>query len=117
MHKGKANMSLKRIKRILECLGLSPAESKVYVYVAKSGPQTVKAISLALGMSKQQLCSVLTKLKERGLVVSASQRSTVFSALSFGEVLDKYIESNINVAQEIVEDKKDIIDCWREMTK
>ena len=110
-------MSLKRIRRILENLGLSTAEAKVYICIAKTGPLTAKVLGLTLGMSKQKLHSVLSKLEQKGLIVGAFQRSTVFSALSFEEVLNKYVESNINVAQEIVENKKDIINCWREMTE
>ncbi len=85
-------MSLKRVLKTLGSLGLSQAESKVYVYLAKVGPSKAKDLSNGLRIPKQQLYPTLNSLKKKGIITSRPERATVFAALAFEELLNLFMK-------------------------
>lgn len=80
--------------KILEISGFAELEAKVYVYLAKRGPQTAREITLGLRISKQKLNPILSSLREKGVVVRYFKPVTQFSALSFEKVIDIQIKKN-----------------------
>jgi sugar-specific transcriptional regulator TrmB len=110
-------LSLKRVLKTLERLGLSKAESKVYVYLAKVGPSKAKDLSRELRMTKQQLYPALNSLKKKGIVTSRTERTPVFAALAFEELLNLFMKLGAEQQKTIEEIKKEPVDSWLDMTK
>jgi sugar-specific transcriptional regulator TrmB len=103
--------------KTLRSLGLSQAESKVYVYLAKAGPSKAKDLSSGLRMTKQQLYPALNSLKKKGIVASRPERATLFSALTFEELLNLFMKLGAEQQKTIEETKKELVNSWLDMTK
>jgi len=108
-------LSLERVLRVLEGSGFEPVEAKVYIYLAKSGPQTVKEITLGLRISRKKLIPILGCLREKGVVVSYIKNSVQFSAVSIEKVLDNQVTKTVNQAESIKEAKEELIATWQKM--
>lgn len=103
--------------KILGSLGLSQAESKVYVYLAKVGPSKAKDLSSGLRMTKQQLYPVLNNLKKKGIVARRPERAMLFSALAFEELLSLFMKLGAEQQKNIEETKRELTNSWLDMTK
>ena len=110
-------LSLERVLRLLEDFGFSRVDAEVYVYLAKAGPQKGKDLNNGLKMPKQQLYPALESLQKKGVVTRSSERTTLFSALTFEELLNLYVKLNVEKAQMIKETKQELLASWRDMTK
>jgi DNA-binding MarR family transcriptional regulator len=108
----KKALSLKRVFKALGSLGLSQAESKVYVYLAKVGPSKAKDLRSELRMTKQQLYSALNSLKKKGIVTSKPERATIFAALAFEELLNLFMKLGAEQQKTIEEVKKELVNGW-----
>ncbi len=108
-------MSLERILKTLEEVGLSHVESEVYIYLAKTGPRKARDLSNGLRMTKQQLYPALKGLVFKGMVMSGAKRATLFSALCFEELLSRYVKINVEQAQSVTDTKQELLESWRKM--
>jgi sugar-specific transcriptional regulator TrmB len=109
-------LSLERVLKTLECLGLSRTDSEVYVYLAKKGPQKGRELTKALQITKQQLYPSLQKLKSKGIVIASLKRPTLFSAVSFEQLLYVLVKIKVEQAKVIEETKKELLDNWRSIS-
>jgi sugar-specific transcriptional regulator TrmB len=110
-------MSLERIIKTLESLGLKRLDAEVYIYLAKRGPQDRKEIADALKIRKKQLSAILKTLQDKGIITIKLERSELFSALAFKEALDLLVEVNMEQAMGIKENKEELLSSWRQMSK
>lgn len=110
-------MSLERVLRTLEGLGLSRLESKVYVYLAKAGPRKIEELSRGLGMTKRELYPALRGLEKKRIVDSRPELARRFSAIAFEEVLTLLVKLDSERAKAIKEAKQELVDSWSELTK
>ena len=110
-------MSLDRIAKLLNNLGFSTLDVKVYVYIAKLGPLSNEEIANHLGIRLEQLDPILQKLTKKGVITSTLRNQPVYSALSFEELLDEYIKSEINQAEEITKNHQQLIATWKNLTR
>jgi sugar-specific transcriptional regulator TrmB len=108
-------MSLECVLKILENSGFTSNEAKVYVYLAKSGSQTAKEITLGLRISGKKLFPILSSLQDKGIVVICLKHRTQFSALSIEKVLDTQVKKSLNQAKSIKEAKEELIASWQKM--
>ena len=107
-------MSLERVLRALESFGLSPFESEVYVYLAKTGPCKPGQLAHGLGMPERQVNTALNGLEKKGIAVTKPNYDKLFCAISFEELLDLFIRLNKAKTKIIRETKQDLISSWRE---
>ena len=110
-------MSVKRVFKVLEGLGLSRLESEVYVYLAKVGPSKVKDLSDGLRITKYQVYPALRSLKNKGIVARRSESSALFSALAFEEVLTLFMKLKTEKAKAIREAREEFVRSWQTMIK
>ena len=64
-------MSLERVLKTLEGFGLSRVDAKMYVYLAKMGPQNASELSEALKITKQQLYPRIKCLRDKGIIAAS----------------------------------------------
>ena len=101
------------IERVLSELGLSENEAKVYLYLAKNGPQKASEISKNLKIHKVEVYRFLKYLENKALVESALERPTRFSALPFEQTLDSLIAERKKTARELEKKRNSILDQWK----
>lgn len=104
---------MERVLKILDGFGFSRVDSEVYVYLAKTGPQNGKDLTAGLGLSKYQLYLALKNLKEKGVITSNLENNKVYSAVTFEELLNAYIELNEQQAEIIRQTKKELLESWK----
>ena len=110
-------MSLERVLRALEGLGLERVDAEVYVYLAKKGPQKGLNVADSLKIRKQQLHSILKNLQTKGLVTASPKHPALFSAVLFEKALELLMEANMEQAKAIKETKEELFANWRNMAK
>jgi sugar-specific transcriptional regulator TrmB len=110
-------MSLGRVLRLLESMGFSRVDSEVYVYLAKTGPKSSRELSLCLNMKPPQLHSTLKNLKNKGAVAISCERQTLFSALSFRELLDLHMKDRAEEAKLVLQTRQELLSIWRDITQ
>jgi sugar-specific transcriptional regulator TrmB len=102
-------VSLDRILKILEGFGVSKADAEVYIYLAKRAPTRSADLAVAFGKTQQQICPVLSRLDKKGIVKQTKSRQILFSALTFEELLERYVRFNIEQAKSIEETKEQLL--------
>ena len=102
---------------LLKGFGFSRVEAEVYVYLAKKGPTKAKDLKIELRMTKQQLYPALKDLKKKRVVASRPERDTLFCAVAFEELLNRYVKTNLEQAEILQETKEELLDNWRNMDK
>ena len=110
-------MSLERILRLLEDLGLSKDEAEVYVYLAKKGPQTIKALTENLKKNNNEIVRTLKGLEEKQITTRKTRRSTFFLAIPFEKLLTDYAKIRFNQAKRIEKTRLSFMADWKETIK
>lgn len=110
-------MSLNRITNLLNVLGFSTLDAKVFIYIAKLGPLTNEDIANRLEITLEQLNPILQELKKKGVITSSLKNQLVYSALSFEDILDEFIKSEINQAEELRMNYQQLILAWKNLTR
>lgn len=95
--------------RILEGVGISKVEAEVYVYLARWGPTRSIDLAVNIGKTQPQINSILRRLNKKGVVKYSKCRSRLFSALDFGEVIERYVKLNMEQAKVIEEVKEQLL--------
>ncbi len=100
------------IEHVLNELDLSAKEVKLYLYLAKSGPQKASVISRSLGIHKVEVYRYLKSLENKDIVESTLERPTRFMATPFEQVLDSLISSRREKTIALQEQKENILRQW-----
>ena len=87
-----------KLKDELAKFGLTPNQSKVYIYLGKYGSKTAPEVCKTLKMPRTETYHLLTTLQNKGLVSATFQHPTRFSA----ESLNKAIWVLVNAEKERV---------------
>jgi sugar-specific transcriptional regulator TrmB len=106
-------LSLERVLRALEDLGLERVDAEVYVYLAKKGPQKGLDVAGALKIRKQQLYSILKNLQTKGVITASSEYPGLFSAVLFEKALEVLVKANMEQAKAIKENKEELFSSWQ----
>ncbi len=101
------------IERVLSELGLSAKEAKVYLYLAKNGPQKAIEISKKLKIHPVEVYRFLKYLENKTLVETALERPTRFAALPFEQTLDSLIAEREKAARMLEEKRNSILEKWK----
>jgi sugar-specific transcriptional regulator TrmB len=72
-------------------------------------------LSAALQLNEFKLNRILNKLQNRGLVTRNSEYPEIYSAMAIKEVLELYIKLNLEEAQKINKNKKELIARWQSL--
>jgi sugar-specific transcriptional regulator TrmB len=106
-------LSQEKVLKTLGDLGLTRLDSKIYVYLAKRGPQKGNEISKALKIQKYQLYRSLKKLQSKAIVSATLEHPARFSAVSFEKVIDLFIRTKLEEAQSIQHEKSGLLSSWQ----
>ncbi len=110
-------MKLEILTKALTRLGLTENDAKIYLLLAKEGPQHGKGIAKLLELNKQQLYRNLKRLRIKGIISVSVERPALFSAVSLEKVLDFLIESKREQALALQESREELLSGWRTVIK
>lgn len=110
-------MSLERVLKLLQDLGLSKDEAEVYVYLAKKGPQSVKTLTESLNKTKHKIVKALKGLEEKQITTRKSAHSTLFLVIPFEKLLIDYAKIRFSQAKRVEQKRLAMITEWLEITK
>jgi len=104
--------SLETIGDVLQKLGLSKNEVRVYVYLARSGMRKASEVSEAISLHRTETYRILRNLEKMGLVSSVFEKPLKFIATPFEKTLDLLIKAKKLRLQVLERKKKDLVDLW-----
>ncbi len=93
----------------LMALGLSEQEAKIYLFLAKQGPQKAKDITKFLGTNKVLVYRSVKRLQAKNLIASSVGFPAYFSAIPFLTVLNNLIQTKKREAFLIERNKETLI--------
>lgn len=104
--------SIELIESMLQKLGLSKNEIRVYVYLARSRERKASELSDALSLHRTETYRILRDLEKRGLVSSVFEKPLKFIATPFERAIEALIEAKKLRIQQLERKKKDLINIW-----
>ena len=110
-------MSLNRITKLLNALGFSNLEAKVYIYVSKLGPLLNEEIASQLDIKLMDLCQILDRLVKRGVITPTIVNELSYTALPFEELLDTFVRTEIDRNEEVMRNHQQLISTWKNLTR
>ena len=106
-------MSQSKIYDTLVGMGLTKLDAKVYVLLAKKGPQKARNIAQALRITKQQTYPSLKSLQKKGLVNFTLEHPARFAAVTFEKALDLFAKAKMEEAKSIQQNKENLLSDWQ----
>lgn len=100
------------IQEILQKLGLTQNESKVYLYLDKNGSKKAKEIAENQKIPRTQTYHLLTALQNKGIVVLISGRITKFDVIKLEKVLDIIINNKLKRIEELQSMRSELSELW-----
>lgn len=107
--------SIELIENMLQKLGLSKNEIRVYVFLARSRERKASEISEALTLHRTETYRILRDLEKRGLVCSVFEKPLKFIATPFEQAIEALIEAKKLRIQRLERKKKELIGIWRSL--
>ena len=108
-------MSLERVLKALQSLGLSQTEARIYVFLEKNGSRKSIDIAQALKLHTKALTRDLRNLQDKQIVKASAQKTVEFSAVYFEKTIDLLIETKKEQALVWQEGKKELLKTWRSL--
>ena len=106
-------MSQEKALKTLESLGFTQLDARVYVFLAKKGPQKAGDVAKCLKIPKQSIYFVIKNLQRDGIVTSTVERPARFSAVPFERVLDLFVNAKMEEAKQIQRNRDEILSDWQ----
>jgi sugar-specific transcriptional regulator TrmB len=110
---GWVRLSQEKALKTLESLGFTQLDAKVYVFLAKKGPQKAGDVAKCLKIPKQSIYFIIRNLQSDGIVTSTVERPARFSAVPFERVLDLFVNAKMEEAKQIQRNKEEILLDWQ----
>jgi sugar-specific transcriptional regulator TrmB len=104
--------SIELIESMLQKLGLSKNEIRVYIFLARSSERKASEISEALTLHRTETYRILRDLEKRGLVASVFEKPLKFIATPFERAIESLIEAKKLRIQQLERKKQGLIDVW-----
>ena len=110
-------MSKERIIKALKWLGLSNIDVQVYIFLANSGPHTQERIVESLKTKKRMIQYSLKNLQDIEIVKHTNEFPEHYSAMTFKEVLDLFIEVKKEQAKTMKESREELLSSWKALIR
>ncbi len=110
-------MSLEQMLSVLMRLGVSRADSLVYIFLAAKIPQSASDIAEALRIRKHKLYPCLANLQEIGIVSCTGDRPKRYIALPIENAIERLVKANLEEADSIEQNREKILSYWKTMVR
>jgi sugar-specific transcriptional regulator TrmB len=105
-------LALEKITKVLMDCGLTNNQTKIYIYLAKTGPCKASEISNALNIHRTEVYNLLMDLQGKGIVEATLERPARFTVVPFDKALNLLIESKRREAELLGESKSELLAAW-----
>ena len=109
-------MSQEKALKTLEGLGFTQLDAKVFVFLAKKGPQKAGDVAKCLKIPKQSIYFIIRNLQSDGIVTSTVERPARFGAVPFERVLDLFVNAKMEEANKIQRNRAEILSDWQSIS-
>ena len=109
--------SMKKINKTLVQYGLTPNQSKVYLYLTKAGEKIASIISKNLNIPRTESYQLLNSLEQKGIIFSIFGKPTKFNAVPIDEVLSFVIDNEKKRISDLEVKKEKILTLWETIPK
>lgn len=109
--------SVQLIENMLQKLGLSKNEIRVYVFLARSEERKASEISEALNLHRTETYRILRDLEKKGLVSSVFEKPLKFIATSFKQAIGTLIEAKKLRIRHLENKKDQLFEIWASLPK
>ena len=109
--------SIEIIETMLQRLGLSKNEIRVYVYLARFRERKASEISEVLSLHRTETYRILRDLEKRGLVSSVFEKPLKFIATPFEKALETLIATKKMKISLLEKRKSSLVDMWLSLPK
>jgi len=99
---------------MLDRLGLTLNESKVYIYLNKNGSKKAKEIAQNQKIRRTQTYHLLTALQNKGIVTVISGTPAKFKGIEFEKVLNIFIKNELKKIEELQLMRDELSESWKE---
>ena len=101
------------VNEILQKLGLTQNESRVYIYLSKNGFAKARDIASNQNIPRTQTYHLLTALHNKGIVSVISGTPTKFKGVEFEKALDILINNELKRIEELQLMRDSLNDLWQ----
>jgi len=96
----------------LRDFGLTKNESKIYVFLSKSGPKKAIEISSEVRIPRTETYHLLSTLEAKGIITISIQRPTRFFAVTIEKAIESIILNQQKKIEELKILKHDMVELW-----
>jgi len=108
---------LEIIENVLARYGLSQNETKVYVYLARTGEKKAAEIAEAISLHRTEAYKTLRDLEKRGIVLSTFEKPLKFTAVLLEEAIGRLMETEKTKLKLLEKENAELIRLWSSMPK
>jgi sugar-specific transcriptional regulator TrmB len=108
---------MKKINENLVQYGLTPNQSKVYLYLTKTGEKTASSISKSLNVPRTESYHLLNSLEQKGIIFSIFGKPTKFKSVSIDDALTIIIDNEKKRISDLEIKKEKILTLWETVPK
>ncbi len=101
----------------LRDFGLTKNESKIYVFLSKSGPKKAIEISTEEKIPRTETYHLLSNLETKGIVEPSVEKPTRFSAVAIEKAIESIIRNQEKKIGELKILKNDMVELWNSFQK
>jgi len=103
---------LEKIVSTLQELGLTLNETKVYIYLAKTGYKKATEVAESVGIPRTETYQILNRLQSKGLVTATLEHPVRYAALGLDELMKTMIDAGMERLKEFERRKEEIMQVW-----
>ena len=108
-------LNLQKITEQLLKFGLSPNQTKIYIYLGKYGPKTAPQVFKALQLPRTETYFILNALQGRGIVNAECSSPTKYSALPLEQTLSTLVNTEKAKLDTLTQQKSDLVQLWNQV--
>ncbi len=92
--------------------GLSPNQSKVYLYLNKMGIKTASQLSKTLDIPRTETYHLLKTLQEKGCIVTLNEKPLKYGSVS----IENFLQKMINLEKDKIQKLEEMLVVIKELT-
>lgn len=103
---------VEKLKTELSKFGLTANQSKVFLFLEKSGPNTATQVSKALKIPRTETYHLLSNLQNRGIVLASFQHPIKFAGLPLNKAIAVLINAEKERVKQLESQEKSLVELW-----
>ncbi len=103
---------IEKLKTELSKFGLTANQSRVFLFLEKSGPSTATQVSKSLKIPRTETYHLLANLQNRGIVLASFQHPIKFMALPLDKAIGALISAEKERVKQLENQEKGLVELW-----